>query len=375
MIINAKRQELLAQAKKTARAASASSPLKELSGILLEADDKTNVIRMTATNLETTIRSTMPAAVDRAGNAVIDAKLFLEILNKLPGDDVYMELKKTSVMFISSSSAKYDLAVLQSANFPNVDIPYPGDTVTVKGLNTLISRAVFAVATGTPQTVYHCLNFVISENGLRVIAGNHVCAVQLRGDPECVGNISLLIPATSMKLLASIAGDDDVFELGVTGNNGAVKNAVFSDGTTLFTARLMEGEFVNTHKIFDSVAPVTSVRLDAGKLRDALEQVSDFHPEHGGVEISVGSGGLDLKCEAGHGSFVSHIDAMIDNAANAQYYYISKNLLGCSRSLKGEVTLCFSKNKLLAVYGGDIRYIQSGAKPGKKVPADEKSAA
>ena len=375
MIVNAKRKELFSQAKKAAKAAPAEHTLRELSGIHLVADDRAGVIRMTGTNLETAIRSTMPAAVERAGNAVINAALFLDILEKLPGEDAYMELRSNDVMFIRSGTAEYFISVMQSSNYPKIDIPFPGDTVSVKGLKSLINRSLFSVKTDSPKTVYHCLKFVIGEDGLRVIGSNGFCAVQLKGDPECVGNISMLIPASSLKMLAAIADDNDVFELGVMGSNGDIKTAVFSDGTTLFSARLMEGEFVDTDKLFSGIEPVTSVRLSADKLRSALDLAAGLHSEHGGVEISVGSGGLDLRSEAEHGSFVSHIDAMIDNAANAQYYYISKNLLGCSRSLKGEVTLCFSKNKLLAVYGGDIRYIQSGAKPGTKVPADEKTAA
>jgi DNA polymerase-3 subunit beta len=375
VIINAKRKELLSQAKIAAKAASASHPLKELSGILFAADDRAGVVRMTATNLETAIRTTMPAAVERAGNTVIDAKLFLEILGKLSGDDVYMELRNNDVMVIRSGTAVFQLSVMQSSNYPNMDIPYPGGTVSVTGLKSLISRALFSVKTGTQKTVYHCLKFVFSENGLRVIGSNGFCVVQLEGDPDCKGDISLLIPASSLKILASIAGDNVVFELGVSGNNGSIKNAVFSDGTTLLTARLMDGEFFDSDKMFADISPAISARLDADKLCRALELVAGINAEHDCIEITVDSGGLKIRCETEQGASETHIDAMIDQVISDKYYFASKSLLGCARSLKGDITLCFTKSKMLAVYGGDVRYLQSGRMPISKKPEEEPAAA
>ncbi len=73
--------------------------------------------------------------------------------------------------------------------------------------------------------------------------------------------------------------------------------------------------------------------------------------------------GLKIKCEADQGVSATHIDAMADHVTGDKYYYTGKSLLGCSRSLRGDVTLCFTKAKLLAIYCGDVRYMQIGRKP------------
>ena len=67
------------------------------------------------------------------------------------------------------------------------------------------------------------------------------------GDKQCKGQIELLLPARSLKVLASLSNDSDVYEMGVTG-----KSLVFWSGTLLFSARLVEGKFPNTSGIFDS---------------------------------------------------------------------------------------------------------------------------
>jgi DNA polymerase-3 subunit beta len=366
LIVNAQRKELLMQVRKAARAAAAIHPVKELSGILLEADERTGVVRMTATDLTAAIRSTLPAAVEKAGSAVVDARLFQDLLDKLPGDDVYMELKGNGQLYISGETARFHISVMPGANYPKVDIPYPGDTVSVTGLKALVNRALFAAAADTQKAVYNCLNFMIGENGLRAVGCNGYCTVQVKGDPECRGNISLLIPASSLKLLSAIAGDSDVFELGVTGSGGVSKNAVFSDGTTLFSTRLIEGVFVDTDKLFADVAPVSSARLSADQLRAALDQLSGVSSQQDTVAITVESGRLGLSCETDCGAAAAHIAAVIDRSTDETYYYTIKNLLGCARTLKGSVTFCFTKNKALAVYGGDVRYLQLGVRPREK---------
>jgi DNA polymerase-3 subunit beta len=380
LIVNVNRKDLLAQARKTARAAPAGHSIRELSGIFFEADERAGLVRMTATNTEAAIRTTMPAAVESGGNTVIDARLFLDILDKLAGDDVYLELRENGVLYLKSATAHFDIAVLPGRNYPRVDIPFPGDTVSAQGLKSLINKALFAVSANSQNPVLNCLKFVIGSHGLRVMGCNGSCVVQIQGDAECKGDISFLVPAQSLKMLSAIAGDRDVFELGVTGTDGITKNVVLSDGTTLFSARLIEGRFIDADQLFAGISPVLTARLSADKLRTALDLAGGVNLASDRVEITAESGGLHLKCETENGVSSIHADAAVDRNGGETYYYALKPLIGCAHSLTGDVTLCFTKEKTLAVYAGNIRYLQSGTRPAaqkkpKKEPQSKKAAA
>jgi DNA polymerase-3 subunit beta len=381
MIVNIKRKDLLAQAKKVARASTGVNTIKELAGILFEADDRSGIVRMTATNLEVSIKSTMPAAVDRGGEAVIDAKYFLGILERLPGESIYMELHNNGVLHFNSGQTNYDISVLDRKRFPVVEIPYPGNTVSVKGLRSLIARSVFAAApSSTGKPVMSCIKLDFNEAGLRAIGCNGFCAVQTQGDPDGKGSISLLIPATSLKLLASIAGDNDVLEAGVTGSGGSAKSVVFSDGTTTFSARLVDGVYIDTDTLFKNLTPAATAKTDADKLRKALDHVLGIASTKDRIEISFAENNLLLRCQNDNGSITCELGAEIALATDEVYYFAPDNLMNCAKALKGSVTLNFTKDKLLEIQSDSIRFMQIAARPAeakqpKPIKAPRKKAA
>jgi len=376
MIINVNRKELLAHMKKATKASvAAGHPLMVLTGVLLEADGRSGVLRITATNLEISIRSTMPAAVEKDGSAVVDAKFLLGALNVLPGEDVYMELRENDQFYISSGQAYYLVSALRRKDYPEVEIPYPGDTVTAKGLKSLITRSVFAAASPNPvKPALSCVKLMFSENGVQAIGADGNCIVQVNGDPECKGNLSILVPATSMKTLASLAADSDVYALGVTGNNGSVKNVVFSDGTMLFSARIVEGGYPNTDAVFDSITPVASASINADNLHRALDDIMSIAGSSGKIEFAFADNGLLLRYSGINGNAAIPLKAVVESATKEKYYFTLKNLSSIARLLKGEITLSFTKDKIVEIRSDAVRYIQIGLRPDAVMKTEKEAA-
>lgn len=364
MIVNAKRAELLALAQKASVATAANHPMKELAGVLLETNGREGIIRVTATNLDVAIRGAIPAAVEKDGSAVINAKLLIGALGLLPGEDVYLELKDNWQVFMKSGQSDYLLSALDGKGYPNVDIPYPGATVSVKGLKSLINRSIFAAAALSPSNpVLSCVNLTFSESGVKAAASDGTCAVQVSGDPEAKGNASLLVPASSLKLLAAIAVDGDVYELGVTGKGDSIKNVVVSDGTTLFSARVVDGKYLDTDTLFQSIAPVVKAAVSAEKLRFSLREVSSIAGAGGRVEFTFDDAGLKLRCVSEKGSAASMLEAAVSGTTDRMYCFVLKNLAGCAVALKGSVTLGFTKDGMLEIQGEGVRYFQTGVRP------------
>ena len=69
----------------TSRAVAAKSSIPAMEGILIEAGEQ---LRLTGYNLETGIRATVPAEIREPGSLVLSARLFGEIVRKLPDDTV-----------------------------------------------------------------------------------------------------------------------------------------------------------------------------------------------------------------------------------------------------------------------------------------------
>lgn len=380
MIVNIKRRDMLALAKKAARVAPANIAGEELKGILLEADDRAGVICMTATNLECAIRCVMPAGVEAGGQAVIKAGLLLQMLELLPEDDVYMELGKNSILYIRSDKAGFQLSVLPAEQYPKVDIPMPGSGVSVSGLKSLIAGARIAVPKVKSESpALNCIELTFSPEGLRASSGSAQGIIQVRGDQASVGAISLLIPASSLRLFAALIQDSDVFEVGVTGDGPTGKHMVFHDGAMTFAARLMDGRHLNMEQVFSDFVPATTVVAGAAALFAALDKVSVVAGPADAVELRLEANGLGLKCDTDKGVSEDKIPAAIENPPAKAIHLNVHRLMDCVAALKDDIILHFSQEGHLVILTDTVRYMQPAmqpvAKKKSKQPAKKEKAA
>ena len=88
MLVHVKRDELLAIAAQTAKAAPKTATSEAVLGIHVEADSRRSMLTLTATNYEIVIRASMGASVEQSGSVVISAALFPAAIASLPEQDV-----------------------------------------------------------------------------------------------------------------------------------------------------------------------------------------------------------------------------------------------------------------------------------------------
>lgn len=243
MLVHVKRDELLAIAAQTAKAAPKTATSEAVLGIHVEADSRRSMLTLTATNYEIVIRASMGASVEQSGSVVISAALFPAAIASLPEQDVDLETEHPGQLTIRSGHARFRLSALSGDKYPMPELPFPDDTLPVSGLRSLARNTLFAVAEdGVPSPPMKCVRLHVGPDGLKASASNGFCIMEADGDKQCKGQIELLLPARSLKVLASLSNDSDVYEMGVTG-----KSLVFWSGTLLFSARLVEGKFPNIH--------------------------------------------------------------------------------------------------------------------------------
>lgn len=82
MLVHVKRDELLAIAAQTAKAAPKTATSEAVLGIHVEADSRRSMLTLTATNYEIVIRASMGASVEQSGSVVISAALFPAAIQK-----------------------------------------------------------------------------------------------------------------------------------------------------------------------------------------------------------------------------------------------------------------------------------------------------
>ena len=109
MLVHVKRDELLAIAAQTAKAAPKTATSEAVLGIHVEADSRRSMLTLTATNYEIVIRASMGASVEQSGSVVISAALFPAAIASLPEQDVDLEPGAEPVRYPLLPLCRFDL--------------------------------------------------------------------------------------------------------------------------------------------------------------------------------------------------------------------------------------------------------------------------
>lgn len=360
MRVTINRTELLNAAKRAAAIAPGSSPIKEMTCVLLEADNAYGKLTVTSTNMETSLEQKLRCISQDNDVLAVNARLLAAMLEKLPGDTVELCRKGSDPVFrLSGGDAEYTVSVFERGSYPKPEIPFPEDTVKVSGIPALARRTVFAASTDgkAERPLLKCVNLTFTKDGLRAAGSDGTCIVTASGDSKSAGDASLLLPALSLDKLARMCSDEDEFRVGTTG-----KTVAFLREDFIYSVRLMEGEYIDTERLTASVQPQFQVLTDVPELRKALESVIPFDPD-GKAGLIFDGQRLTFQCRSKLGSSVVPVGVIpLRGIARGEHWFLSSKLEACFRALSGSVKLGVAAGGMLTLETEDALYLQTATR-------------
>ena len=201
------RAAFLTAAKRAAQLAPSASPLEALKCALLEIDTGTRSLHMTATNMEVTLRQDVPLLAYEGGDTTfaIDVKLLSAMLANLPGNTVECCKGDKDTLALSSDHAYYQVPTASGKGFPRMNITAPESVVKLSGVPSMVRRAAFATdPNNSNMPLLRCVNLRLTSDGLRAVGSDGVCIVSAKGDKQCTGDQTFLIPAANLEKLAQL---------------------------------------------------------------------------------------------------------------------------------------------------------------------------
>ena len=360
--------EFLSAVKRGESIAPRDSALDILKGLLLEADSTSGKLTITATNLEITLEQKIPCSVSEDGAIVLNARLAASMLEKLTGDVVTLErIPGKLLLYLRGSGTEYLIPIWERNSYPKLEIPFPEDTVLVGGIPGMARRTVFAAAQDGNKPLMKSVNLKFTKDGLRAAVGNGSCIVAARGDDKSTGNISLLLPALSLEKLARMCGEEDEFHVGTTG-----KAIVFLQKDFAYSARLLEGDYIDTDRIIGSIQNQFTVLTGVQELRKALDSASCVDTD-GKVCLRFEGQRLTFCCRSERGNTAVALDVVpLTGMPRGEYWYIAKQLMLCLKSLAGTVKLGVAQGSMLTLETENAYYMQTGVRPEAAVQKKEK---
>lgn len=253
------------------RTVSTRTPLPILECILLTADD--NGLRLMANDLEMSIETDhLEAEIENTGSVALEAKLFTDIVKKMPNDYIEISCDEDNVTICKSGKARFKILGKPGEEFPvmpNLEREN-GYTLAAKQLKEMIRQTIFSVAVEDTKPVLKGELIQHRNNALNIVAVDGFRISYRRADlPEGATTgepISVVVPAKALHELSRILPEDEEVKFYFTD-----KRIVFDLPQFIFVSRLLEGEFIRYDQIFNEDF-TTNVTVERTAFLDGLER-------------------------------------------------------------------------------------------------------
>ena len=254
-----------------------------LNNILIEAQGETLVV--TATDLEVSVRTTLPAFVQEDGATTVPAKKFAQIVGSLAGGDLSLETDDTHSTTISSGRSYFRIVGLQPDEYPR-DTEFSEEWSFELPAETLRKSLMKVSFASSVDETRHVLNGTLMSvrNGLLTIAatdGRRLALLERPLESESLPDGDVILPPkVGAELEKAMEGDEKVRV------RLSESRAAFELPGTLITTKLVEGTYPN----YRQVVPESfsqSVTFPRGDFADVLNRVS--------MVVSESSASVKLK--------------------------------------------------------------------------------
>ena len=245
------------------------SSLSVLEGILCKATDS---LSLTGYNMETAITYQVEAEVTDIGECILPARLFGDIIRRLPEGPVTVVVDESYKVSIRSGYASFTISAESSEDYPELPEIGTGSSVMIpqNKLKELISGTIFAVSENQGRPIHTGVKFEVSGNSVSAIAvdGFRLARRTWHSDAPTGREMSFVVPAQGLKEVEKIVTDTEdeaAFTLGS-------KHILFTVGGATLICRLLEGDFLDWRKVVPINCPVNLV-ANVSDLSASIERV------------------------------------------------------------------------------------------------------
>ena len=253
----------------TGRTVAQKSALSAIEGILCRAHGN---LSLTGYNMETAITYEIDAEVTDIGECVLPAKLFGDIIRRLPEGPVTVVVDENYKVSIRAGYASFTISAENADDYPELPDVGEGRPIRIpqSALKELIGSTIFAVSENQGRPIHTGVKFEVADDTVSAIAvdGFRLARRTYHCDDATGRTLSFVVPAQGLKEVEKILQDTDDavdFTLGS-------KHILFTMGNATLICRLLEGEFLDWRKVVPTNCPV-KLTAHVSDLASSIERV------------------------------------------------------------------------------------------------------
>lgn len=274
MKITCFRTDLANAVSNVSRAVSTKASIPALEGVLIKAYN--NNLNISGYNLEIGITTDIDATIQTEGEIVVSAKLFLDIVRKLPEEIVSIETDDRMVTYITCGKVDFQIIGMPSVEYP--DLPSfeqtDGISVSEKTLRDMIRQTVYAVSENIAKPIYTGSLFEI-ENGIFKIIAIDGYRMAIRSENvDSDSETSFVVPGkTQLEVLKLLNDDEGEAEIII-----GMRHITFKIKNYRVISRLIEGTFID-YKTTIPTETKTEIIIKTRTLIESVERMSLLNSE------------------------------------------------------------------------------------------------
>ena len=272
-------------------------------------DARRSSITLTANNMELGIETKIKGDILEKGMIALDAKIFLEIVRKLPDNDIIIETDDSFKTTIICEKAKFNIIGKSGDDFSYLPVIERNDSIIVSQftLKEVVRQTIFSIADNDNNKLMTGELFEISDNTLKVVAlDGHRISIRRILLKNSYDYKKVVVPGKTLNEISKILSGDMDKDVSIYFTS---KHILFEFDNTIVVSRLIEGEYFRIEQMLSSDYE-TRVRINKKELLNCIDRATllvkegDKKP----VIMSVMEGMIQLKMNSTVGSMDEEID-------------------------------------------------------------------
>lgn len=272
-------------------------------------DASTNEIKLMANDMELGIETKIEGTIEERGVIALDAKIFSEIVRKLPDNDVVIETDASFKTVISCEKAKFNIVGKSGDDFSYIPYIEKNESIVISQftLKEVIRQTIFSIADNDNNKLMTGELFEINENQLKVVSldGHRISIrnIELKNNYD---HKKVVVPGKTLQEISKI----------LTGEAEDMVDIYFADNHILFefdqtkvVSRLIEGEYFHIDQMLSSDYD-TKVKINKREFLSCIDRATlliregDKKP----IILNIQDGSLQLKINSFAGSMNEELE-------------------------------------------------------------------
>ena len=272
-------------------------------------DATTNEIKFTGNDMELGIETIVEGEIIEKGKIAIDAKLFSEIVRKLPDNDITLTTDSNNNALITCEKSKFNIAGKSGDDFSYLPAIIKDKMITLSQfqLKEVINQTIFSIAINDNNKMMTGELFDINGEEFKIVSlDGHRISIRKIQLKNSYSPKKVVVPGKTLNEVSKILPGDADSDVTISFTE---KHIVFEFDKTVVVSRLIEGEYFKIDQMLSSDYE-TKVRVNKKEFLSCIDRATllvkegDKKP----IIVNITDSGMELKINSALGSMNEEID-------------------------------------------------------------------